>query len=59
VLLLDENLSNLQWLGALFLAMSLILVGFDRTTPEKRRSTGWLSWLNPPQIQPPEIHWHS
>jgi drug/metabolite transporter (DMT)-like permease len=59
VLWLGETLSLLQWLGAVFLALSLILVGFDRTTPEKRRSTGMLSWLNPPQIQPPEIHWHS
>ena len=56
---LGETLTTLQWFGAIFLASSLILVGFDRFTPDKRQTTGLLSWLNPPKIQPTDIHWQS
>ncbi len=58
-LLLGETLTPVQWVGAALLAVSLVLVGFDRYTPEKRNTTGWLSWLNPPQIQPHDIPWQS
>ncbi len=56
---LGETLSPIQWIGALLLAASLVLVGFDRFTPEKRFSTGLLSWLNPPRINPGDVPWQS
>ena len=56
---LGESLTPAQWIGAIFLALSLFLVGFDRHIPEKRRPTGWLSWLNPPQIDTHDITWNS
>lgn len=56
---LGENLSNIQWIGAGLLSSSLLLVSFDRVTHEKRRVTGWLSWLNPPQIRQTDIPWQN
>jgi drug/metabolite transporter (DMT)-like permease len=56
---LHETLTVTQWIGALMLAASLLLVGFDRYTPEKRRNTGILSWLNPPQIHSTDIPWQN
>lgn len=58
-LFLGETLTPIQWIGAALLAFSLLLVGFDRYTPEKRNATGWLSWLNPPKIFPNDIPWQS
>jgi drug/metabolite transporter (DMT)-like permease len=55
---LGERLTSNQWLGALLLTLSLFLVGFDHFHPERRRSSGWLSWLNPPEpkyLAPMEI----
>ena len=52
---LGERLSPLQWLGTALLLISLFLVSFDRPPTEKRRKTGWLAWLNPPQISPTDI----
>ena len=59
ILLLGERLSSQQWIGGLFLAVSLFLVGFDRIPPQKRISTGWLSWLNPPTIPATDLPWQS
>ena len=56
---LGETLTTMQWIGAVLLAASLVLVGFDRYTPEKRHTTGLLSWLNPPKIQTTDIPWQS
>jgi drug/metabolite transporter (DMT)-like permease len=56
---LGETLTAMQWLGAVLLAASLVLVGFDHFTPQKRQTTGLLSWLNPPKIQPTDITWQS
>lgn len=55
---LGEQMSAWQWVGAGLLCSSLLLVGFDHYPPEKRHSTGWLSWLNPPQITGSEFPWH-
>jgi hypothetical protein len=30
--------------------LSLLLVGFDKITPQKRSTRGMLAWLNPPKI---------
>lgn len=45
---LGDRLSIYQWAGAGLLAVSLILVGLDRVPPQRRKSKGWLAWLNPP-----------
>lgn len=52
---LGENLTLLQWGGALLLILSMFLVGFDKYSPEKKYTSGWLSWLNPPKISATDI----
>jgi drug/metabolite transporter (DMT)-like permease len=52
---LNEMLSPLQWVGAILLIVSLILVGFDKLPPQKRRIKGMLSWLSPPEVNPTEL----
>jgi drug/metabolite transporter (DMT)-like permease len=54
---LGETLTLIQWMGALLLAGSLALVGFDKPTQEKRRRTGWLAWLNPPKFKSTQPTW--
>jgi drug/metabolite transporter (DMT)-like permease len=54
---LGEELTPLQWIGAVLLFVSLMLVGFDRVTPQKRFTKGWLGWLKPPKIRPNDIPW--
>ncbi|MBK6793079.1 MAG: DMT family transporter [Anaerolineales bacterium] len=50
-LLLGESLSITQWLGALGLGVSLILVMYEKPTPfTSSRRTGWLSWIRPPGL---------
>ena len=44
---LGERLTVLQWMGAILLFGSFILIGLDKKIPEKRKSRGWLAWLNP------------
>jgi drug/metabolite transporter (DMT)-like permease len=51
---LHESLTLMQWLGALALGISLLLVRFEKNTPEKH-SGGWLSWIRPPE--PPKDVW--
>jgi drug/metabolite transporter (DMT)-like permease len=58
-LYLGDRLSSMQWVGAGLLAASLLMIGFDRRTPERHSSTGWLSWLNPPNINPSDFPWQS
>ena len=50
-LLLGESLTFTQWLGALGLAVSLILVMYEKTAafPSVSKS-GWLSWIRPPGL---------
>jgi len=54
---LGETLTLIQWMGALLLAGSLALVGFDKPVQEKRRRTGWLAWLNPPEFKSIQPTW--
>jgi drug/metabolite transporter (DMT)-like permease len=56
---LGEHLNLVQWMGAGLLMVSLMLVGLDRLPPDKRHTTGWLAWLNPPQINPTDLPWQS
>ena len=54
---LGENLHWIQWLGASLLGASLVLIGFERITPERRRARGgWLSWIHSSEV-PPNIPW--
>lgn len=56
---LNERFTPIQWIGAGLLAASLLLIGVDQGTPDRRPVlNGWLSWLRPPEI-PADIHWRS
>jgi len=49
-LYLGDRLTYSQWIGAGLLMASIILVGYDKIGAQKRHSSGWLSWLNPPKV---------
>jgi len=49
---LGERLSMAQWFGSILLSLNLILVGFEKPTPNIKRKSGWLACL-----QPPELRW--
>jgi drug/metabolite transporter (DMT)-like permease len=50
-ILLGENLSPLQWLGALGLGVSLVLVMYENApAPAYSGKTGWLSWIRAPDL---------
>lgn len=53
---LGERLSTLQWIGAIFLCVSLLLVGLEKPIYKKRVVGGWLSWLRHPNL-PGDIPW--
>lgn len=58
VFMLGESLNLTQMLGGILLAVSLILVAFDRIPPHKRYNTGILSWLTPSKIPAaPDLNW--
>lgn len=46
--LLGEQLTIIQWIGAIILGLSLLLFGYEKTIPA-RRSGGWLSWISAPK----------
>lgn len=56
---LGEHLSYWQWIGAVMLIITLMLVGFEKITPQKRSSTGMLAWLNAPKVKPTDFPWGS
>jgi drug/metabolite transporter (DMT)-like permease len=47
---LHENLQPVQWIGAVLLGFSLVLINFEKFKPEQRRTNGLLGWLRPPKI---------
>jgi drug/metabolite transporter (DMT)-like permease len=49
---LGERLSVGQWIGGALLVANLVMVGFERFSPNVKRKSGWLAWL-----QPPELRW--
>jgi drug/metabolite transporter (DMT)-like permease len=50
-ILLGEKLSLLQWLGAVGLGASLVLVMYENTPPPTHSGkTGWLSWIRAPDL---------
>lgn len=54
---LGEELNAWQWLGVILLCVSLVLVGIDKSPPDKRTPGGWLSWLSHPTISS-DIPWN-
>ncbi len=52
---LKETLTSVQWVGAILILISLILVGFDRLPPQKRGLGGMLSWLTPTEVKPTDL----
>ncbi|WKZ38115.1 MAG: DMT family transporter [Anaerolineales bacterium] len=49
--LLGESLTALQWLGAVGLSVSLILVMYEHPAPPIHSGkTGWLSWIRAPAL---------
>jgi drug/metabolite transporter (DMT)-like permease len=55
--LLGESFSTAQWIGAIILVVSLMLVVLDKTPPRASVSGGWLSWLHHPGLGS-DIPWH-
>jgi drug/metabolite transporter (DMT)-like permease len=49
-LVLGDKMSLLQWIGALGLGLSLLLVKFDKSQPLKHGGDGWLSWIRAPGL---------
>ena len=48
---LGENLTLLQWLGAIGLGLSLTLVMYENApAPAYSKKTGWLSWIRSPDL---------
>jgi drug/metabolite transporter (DMT)-like permease len=45
---LNETLTNIQWAGAILLAISLLMVTLEPpSTPRPKHSSGWLNWIQP------------
>jgi drug/metabolite transporter (DMT)-like permease len=58
LLLLGEKLTLIQWLGAALLALSIVLVQFEKTVGAPPRPKPWLQWLEAWFISffpPPEL----
>lgn len=53
---LNEKLLWTQWLGAIVLGVSLLLVRFEKPHSHSGSKNGWLSWIRPPSI-PQDIPW--
>ena len=54
---LHDHLIWSQWLGAIVLCASLLLVKFEKPHPEHRSTkNGWFSWIRPPDL-PRNIPW--
>ena len=49
---LQESLTSSQWIGAVILCVTTLMVYFEKHTTEDRKPGrgGWLSWLTPPHL---------
>ena len=55
--LLNEHLSRIQWVGAVILCMSLLMVGFEKQHAQLHSGrAGWLSWIRGPDV-PDNVPW--
>ena len=52
---LGERLSINQWIGAFLISLNLLLAAYDKPSIQKRHSTGFLRWLDPPTIHPSDF----
>lgn len=61
LLWLGERLTATQWIGALLLISSILLVAFDRRRKRRPVVRGWLRWLVPPMMyeEPKESAQHA
>lgn len=55
VLWLGEVMNIYQWIGALLLAITILLIGVEKPNPPARRKGGWFSWLTPASS---DVPWH-
>lgn len=53
---LGERFSPQQWVGAVLLVVSLLLVALEKTPVRRPGPGGWLSWLRPPSL-PGDFPW--
>lgn len=53
---LGERLSWQQWIGAIIMLGSIVLIIMDKSAPPRRLRTSWLNWLRPPGL-PKDIPW--
>ena len=47
---LGERLSPNQWIGALLLALTMLLSSYDAPVNAQRKGKGFLHWLHPPRV---------
>lgn len=52
---LKETLQPNQWVGALLIGLTLLLVAYDKPTAVKRTGKGFLYWLNSPSVSPTDF----
>jgi drug/metabolite transporter (DMT)-like permease len=52
---LDEKLSWQQWIGAALLAVSLVLVGWEKSPPPRKGKGGWFSWISARPTVPTDL----
>jgi len=48
--LLGDALTATQWIGAVFLTLILMSTGLEKLVTERKHTSGWLAWLDPPQV---------
>jgi len=56
-LLLNESLTQLQWLGTAILGVSLLLAWFEKPPSDPQQPQGLLSWIQPPDF-PADFYKH-
>ncbi|NIV12496.1 MAG: EamA family transporter [Aliifodinibius sp.] len=56
---LQESLVWSQWIGAFLLTISMVLVGFEKHQPTRKREGGILGWLSSPRGISPHDVWGS
>jgi drug/metabolite transporter (DMT)-like permease len=54
----DEQLTPQQWVGVALLAISMVLMNFDKSPSWRNHTSVWLGWLKPPGLSK-DIPWQS
>ena len=55
---LKESFELSQWIGAILLIISMLLVAFEKSTPPRSRKGGWFSWISTPTGISPQDTWN-